>query len=166
MRELALHQTQRLLDPDLAEDAAQEAVLRAWRHARTCAGADPRPWVVTIARREAVRLATRRREEPVPNEPGGARSTDYLEADRVVDRLEIQAVVGELSLAEQKALLLHYWADMSHQQIAAVLNTPLGTAKLRIFRARKKLTARLGPRALSNALPPTPRRRTGRSGIR
>src|ERR687883_810486 len=57
-----------LRDADLADDAAQETFVRAWRHA---AGYDPRrgrvaAWVLTIARNVAIDRSRTRRPAPAP----------------------------------------------------------------------------------------------------
>ena len=52
---------------------------------------------------------------------------------------EIRQALRALSPKEQQALLLHYWADMTHQEIATALSIPVGTIKLRVFRGRRKL---------------------------
>ena len=94
--------------------------MRAWRHARACAGTDPRPWVTTIARREALRIAMRRQEE-LFDDAESLTGHGHVEAAGVEERLDIRAALGQLSQPEKEALLLHYWADMSQQQIAAAI---------------------------------------------
>src|SRR3954470_14824235 len=61
-RERCVREARRILrDGHAAEEAAQEAVLRAWRHRRTCRNGEAWiPWLVQIARREALRVAARR----------------------------------------------------------------------------------------------------------
>lgn len=134
-----MRQARRFVDRDLAEDAAQEAVLRAWRHRRTCTASDPGPWVGTIARREALRLLARERAQAItelnPDEDSRVQAEELDSADRS----DLLAAVGRLSPPLRQALFLHYWADLSHQQIATVLGAPLGTVKLRVYRARMKL---------------------------
>src|SRR5436190_3777383 len=63
VHQLALRETRRVLGagPD-AEDAAQDAAIRAWRRRATCHDA-PGAWIRTIARNEALRIARRRRHE-------------------------------------------------------------------------------------------------------
>jgi RNA polymerase sigma-70 factor (ECF subfamily) len=147
LRTLALRQARRLLDVDRAEDAAQEAVLRAWRNARACTGADPAPWVATIARREALRIVARTADEPLAGSSDEvALGPDDLGPSAADERLDMRTAVRRLSRPEREALLLHYWADMTHEQIAATLQIPLGTVKLRVFRARMKLKPVVGAR--------------------
>jgi RNA polymerase sigma factor (sigma-70 family) len=81
----------------------------------------------------------RRREEPLANAGPHQLDIQDAEADCPEERLDIRAAVAGLSEPEREALLLHYWADMTHEQIATSLQTPLGTIKLRVFRARRKL---------------------------
>ncbi len=44
---------------------------------------------------------------------------------------------------ERQALFLRYWAGKSDPQIATLLRTPVGTIKVRIHRAKKKLGQKL-----------------------
>jgi RNA polymerase sigma-70 factor (ECF subfamily) len=51
-----------------------------------------------------------------------------------------------LSPRERDVVVRHYWHDMSCEQIATELATPIGTVKIRLHRARHKLGAALEPR--------------------
>lgn len=131
-----MREARRLLDPDLAQDAAQEAVVRAWRNARSCTG-QPEPWIRTIARREALRILNRPVAQLLPDAGDPAAQHDPLA--NLDQRLDITRQVSELSPDEQLVLLLRHWADKSGEEIAALLGIPLGTVKIRIHRAHKKL---------------------------
>lgn len=94
----------------------------------------------TIARREALRIAARPREEPVA-EP--EERTSELVIGREEGPSELRDQLRRLSKPERSALFLRYWADKSDSEIAAALEIPLGTAKIRMHRARQKLAAGL-----------------------
>jgi RNA polymerase sigma-70 factor (ECF subfamily) len=128
-----------VLGSEDAEDAAQEAVLRAWRHAQSCLRDDPSPWVARIAHREALRMASRHREEPLEGTDEACLAGRAIPLQPHEDRLDLRSALLNLSQSEQEALLLHYWADMTHEEIAQAVGAPLGTVKIRVFRARMKL---------------------------
>jgi RNA polymerase sigma-70 factor, ECF subfamily len=126
---------------DIAEDAAQEATLRAWRYRTACeARADPRPWLATITRREVVRLATAggaRLEVPVDTMPELlCECGDLASAD---DRATVESALATLLAGDRRVLLLRYASDMTQPQIARVLDIPEGTVKVRLHRARARL---------------------------
>lgn len=139
LRAAALQETRRYLDRQAAEDAAQEALLRAWRHARACSTSDPTLWVTAIARREALRAAARRTSEP-PDENSVQDAIVDDETDHTLRRVDIRRALLQLSVSDRGALLLYYWADLSHQQIARGCAVSTGTIRLRVFRARQKLS--------------------------
>jgi RNA polymerase sigma-70 factor (ECF subfamily) len=58
-------------------------------------------------------------------------------------RLTIATAVGELPAAQREALEMAYYQGLSHTEIAAKLNQPLGTVKARIKLAMVKLCALL-----------------------
>jgi RNA polymerase sigma-70 factor (ECF subfamily) len=136
---LALREASRYLNQDEAHDAAQEAAIRAWRRARTCSGA-PEPWLRTIARNEALRVAQKRREAQLPDEYD---SSSQSSEDPSCERAELFAALATLSHTEQEAILLRYWSDKTDAQISAILSIPVGTVKIRLHRAREKLAQAL-----------------------
>jgi RNA polymerase sigma-70 factor (ECF subfamily) len=129
-----------------AEDAAQNAALRAWCHRqRLRPGSDPTPWVLTIESRELMRLwgrAHHERELPAA-EPGlsGAVSESI---DSIADRLDLQAALSRLEAHDRVLLGLRYERDLSQREVAAVLGIPEGTTKVRLHRVRGKVKAMLG----------------------
>jgi RNA polymerase sigma factor (sigma-70 family) len=58
-------------------------------------------------------------------------------------RSEIFAALKTLNHTEQQVILLRYWSDKTDAQIAAMLSVPVGTVKIRLHRAREKLTRAL-----------------------
>jgi RNA polymerase sigma-70 factor, ECF subfamily len=140
LQQIALREASRYLDADSARDAAQEATLRAWRRAATCSG-EPEPWIRTIARREALRIATRRREESQPEDGDIRAQTD--EAQAATERLAVADALATLAPEQQQTVFLRYWADRTEAEIAAGLSQPVGTIKVRLHRARAKLATQL-----------------------
>jgi RNA polymerase sigma-70 factor, ECF subfamily len=139
---LALREACSILGPGAdAEDAAQEATVRAWRRRSTCRNA-PGPWLREIARNEALRVAGRRRDE-APLEALGEATAPGGEAHTRPDERDMRAAVGALEHGDRLLLLLRYWADLTQPEVAEATALPEGTVKVRLHRARKRLHAAL-----------------------
>ncbi|MEO3854074.1 sigma-70 family RNA polymerase sigma factor [Acrocarpospora sp. B8E8] len=133
-------------DPAVAEDVAQEAFVRAWRHAGAY---DPRKgrattWLLTITRNLAVDAARLRREEPVdPHEL----VTTLLAAqppDRdQQDEASVRQALRDLPPEQARAVALVVFYAMTSKEVADLEGIPLGTAKTRIRRGLVKLRKRL-----------------------
>src|SRR3954470_8153826 len=138
LRALCLREAQRVLGRGaVAEDAAQEAAIRAWRQRSRCLTPDrPEPWITTIARREALRIAAQSRETPYEDhhhEPVPSHAAD------VDERVDLQRAILGLSPEDRRLLLTRYWHDLTQDRTAVVLNLPAGTVKVRLHRLRKRL---------------------------
>jgi len=121
-----------------AEEVVQDVFLQLWRNsARYDLGRPFVPWLLTLARNRALdhlRLKSerqRRREEQTEELPQIA--TAAPEYERALDekrRAErVRALIGSLPAAQKKAIELAYFEGLSHSEIAASLQEPLGTVK-------------------------------------
>lgn len=135
------------LPADLAEDAAQEVLLRALRGLADFRG-DARlsTWLYTITWREGLRArqrdARRRREQPLPEgaEPAAPDRADPVAA--ADERSRLQGLLDELPPRQRLALGYHYLEDLSVTEIAAVMGAPAGSVKAWLKRGRDRLRAR------------------------
>lgn len=133
---VCLRESTRLLGPGpTAEDAAQEAVVRAWRQRRQCRDpSNPAAWLRRIAFNEAMRLAALRTEAAL--EDIGESATESPDSTTV---LYVREMVDHLSPLDRRLLFLQHWADVPLHQIAVRLQMPEGTVKIRLHRARAQL---------------------------
>lgn len=132
-----------------AEDAAQESFLRAFRSLRRY---DPgRPfgtWLLSIAAHHCIDRLRRRRplqeqggEAELFERPDGAPGPEEsLEARQ--RREAVAALLDSLRAPDRAALVLHYWHDLSYEEIAATLGMSLPAVKTRMHRARRALAER------------------------
>jgi RNA polymerase sigma-70 factor, ECF subfamily len=137
---LCLHEAQRVLGASAtAEDAAQEAVVRAWRRRGSCREPDrPAPWVTTIARREALRLAPPPRETPLHALPPAAHPAE--EPDQgVVERAPVLQAMAGLDREERWLLVARYWHDLSDRELARELAVTEVNVRVRLHRLRSRL---------------------------
>ncbi|MEU4577591.1 sigma-70 family RNA polymerase sigma factor [Nonomuraea sp. NPDC023979] len=133
-------------DPGLAEEVAQDAFVRAWRHA---ARYDPgrgrvSSWLLTITRNLAVDALRLRRDQPVdpawlpsPRDGRGDGGDDGREALGEVERVrdELRVLPAELS----RPILLSVCYGLTAAEIASREGLPLGTVKTRIRRGLARL---------------------------
>ncbi len=121
-----------------AEEVVQDVFLQLWRNsARYDASRPLVPWLLTLARNRALdhlRLKSerqRRREEQTEEFPQiAAAAPEYEKALDEKRRAErVRALIGSLPGAQKKAIELAYFEGLSHSEIAASLNEPLGTVK-------------------------------------
>jgi RNA polymerase sigma-70 factor (ECF subfamily) len=130
-----------LRDPEAADDAAQEAMTRAWRQRGSChSPSTPGPWVAQIARNEALRLW--QREQRVLAHTGEveeeADDSEPLE-DRIIRYVSVMQALETLTDDERTLVNLRYESDLANPAIAKVLGVPEGTVKVRLHRIRNRL---------------------------
>jgi RNA polymerase sigma-70 factor (ECF subfamily) len=123
-----------------AEDAAQEAILRAWRSAGSLRDPDGfDAWLdrilVNVCRD---RLRRRGRIRWISLEEGH----DGAAPDPFAALLERDALLGSLRTLdpdELSVVVLHYWADLTLEAVAVRVGAPVGTVKSRLHRALERI---------------------------
>jgi RNA polymerase sigma-70 factor (ECF subfamily) len=138
-------------DPGRAEDVAQEAFVRAWRHAPAY---DARrgsvvTWLLTITRNlaiDALRMGRSRPSDLVPIVDGvwadAGPPPDEL-AGRDAEMTTVRAALGRLPVEQRRAVLLAAFYGRTAQEISELESIPLGTAKTRIRSGLQRLRADL-----------------------
>ncbi len=125
-----------LCDRSSAEDAVQEAALKAWRHLdRFRVGAPPTPWFLAIVANEC-RSARRGRWSRVLTEP--RRSRPPVETD-TAELVDLQRALDRLPTRDRQLLSLYYHLDLPIEQVAAVLGITPAATKVRLHRVRQAL---------------------------
>ena len=137
--------TRILRDGYAAEDAVQDALVRAWRDLRVLRDPDRfDPWLHRILV-NACRTQLRRTRRRVP-EVGlldSDRSAEDVAIDRMVDRDEIERAFLQLSVEQRAVLVLTHYVGLPAPEIAEILGIPSGTVHSRLH---------YGNRAMRDAL--------------
>ena len=155
-----------------AEDAVQDAYLRAFRAHASLKGDDIRPWLLAIVRNVAYRtLAKRGRsgnvisfDDAFPGRGGDAPAEINIAADIPTaemmligegDRTLVVTALAELPAAFREVVVLREMEGLSYREIADVTGVPIGTVMSRLSRARadlKTILVRLIEKDESNAV--------------
>lgn len=126
----------------------QEALARAWRSRHACRSPDaPIPSCLQITRNEALRLIGRARPtaalEPLEDDDRVEDASARQERLRVLLRVDLHRALENLPPHERQLIALRYLHDYSHSEIAEMLKIPEATARVRLYRAHKRLEALL-----------------------
>ncbi|HSV53253.1 MAG TPA: RNA polymerase sigma factor RpoE [Burkholderiaceae bacterium] len=150
-------------DVDLVEDIAQETFIRAYRALHQFRGeAQFYTWLYRIAVNTAKKALVDLKRNPVMTESAFRSSDEDDETSRVGNELtaeetpetvlaakEIAAAVNAAmeALPEdlRQAVTLREIEGLSYEEIAEVMNCPIGTVRSRIFRAREAISAKVKP---------------------
>jgi RNA polymerase sigma factor (sigma-70 family) len=140
-----------ILDERAAEDIAQEAFVRAWKHAGAY---DPRRgsvvgWLLTITRNLAIDAVRVRR--PVALDPSSLLGFDRPSGDRDLSELaelsddteRLRAALAKLPEEQSRAIALAGLLGYTAREVGEIEDIPLGTAKTRIRTALIRLRAAL-----------------------
>ncbi|MCX7681155.1 MAG: sigma-70 family RNA polymerase sigma factor [Anaerolineae bacterium] len=135
-------------DMELAEDAAQEAFLRAWQHLPSYRPDAPfKNWLYRIAANIA--LSALRRERAMTDIddllPAASDEEPEDETEASERREYVRRAVLALPAASRAVLVLREYEGLSYREIAEVLNIPIGTVMSRLNYARSKLRESLAP---------------------
>jgi len=131
-------------DTGLAEDMAQETFLRAWLNLPSFRPQSSlRNWLYRIAVNATLDVLRRRTDEPLedeadqmyPDQAAGP-ETSLIEKERVA---LLQLAMHSLPEAARSVLVLREYGSLSYQEIASVLDIPVGTVMSRLNYARNRL---------------------------
>ncbi len=150
-------------DSDLVQDIAQETFIRAYRALPNFRGESAfYTWLYRIAVNTAKKALVELKRDPVIYESALQSGDDADETSRPESTLTdaetpeavlasreiaaaVNAAVENLSEDLRQAVTLREIEGLSYEEIAEVMNCPIGTVRSRIFRAREAIAARLRP---------------------
>jgi RNA polymerase sigma-70 factor, ECF subfamily len=134
----------RLSDRHLAEDAAQEAFAIACRKLASLKDGSRFPqWLGAICRRAAIRAAKSRPRhlslDPQCNDKG----VSIAAAGEAAAESEVRKAIDQLDAKTREIVLLHYYSELSYEEISRVLEISPQAIHGRLQRARRKLASEL-----------------------
>lgn len=136
-----------LLSREDAMDAVQEATVRAWRKVDNVTPALPfAPWYLGIVTRECRRAARFRWRFM------SAAGDEIADRDRTTETeqsVDVRRAMRSLSPAHRQVVLLHFYADLTLEQVALAIGAPVGTVKSRLNRALAQLKPTLSDQDLA-----------------
>jgi RNA polymerase sigma-70 factor (ECF subfamily) len=139
----------RFVDAAAAEEVVQDVFVALWKKGETF---DPargafKSWLVQIVRRRAIneirRAKSHGRDRAVGDDAIAQLPDDAMQPDEaqwLAHRREVlRAAVDALPPPQRQAVSLAFFDELTHEQIASVMGTPVGTTKTRIRLALKRL---------------------------
>jgi RNA polymerase sigma-70 factor (ECF subfamily) len=127
-----------LRDSDLAADAIEEAVVRAYERWRTVSGyANQEGWVYRVGLNWA-RSRNRKSRREITTETIPDRGMNDAGPDP-----DLKNALAALSLEGRTVVVLHHYMGMTYDQIGTALQIPSGTAKSRLHYALEELRQEL-----------------------
>ncbi len=150
-------------DVDLVPDIAQETFIRAYRALPNFRGESAfYTWLYRIAVNTAKKSLMELKRDPLVSESARASRDDDDETSRVENELSdgetpeavlaskqiaaaVNSAIDALSDDLRQAITLREIEGLSYEEIAELMNCPIGTVRSRIFRAREAIATRLKP---------------------
>lgn len=136
-----------------AEDAVQDAVIRALRYSNALRDGDAKPWLLGIVRNTCFTMLARARSGPDLVEFDDEAFQDQVQqqvlaADhgnpeavlqRRRTRVRVDAAIGALSPALREVIVLREFEELAYDDMARIIGVPIGTVMSRLSRARDRL---------------------------
>lgn len=150
-------------DPEQVEDVAQETFIRAYRALPQFRGESAfYTWLYRIAVNTAKKTLMDMKRDPVVTESALASRSESNETSSLENELStaetpeamlasreiaqtVNAAIESLPEDLRQAIVLREIEGLAYEEIASVMNCPIGTVRSRIFRAREAIAQRLRP---------------------
>lgn len=150
-------------DTDLVQDIAQETFIRAYRALPQFRGESAfYTWLYRIAVNTAKKALVEKKRDPLLFEGAMVSTEEGEEPSRVENELSdgetpetvlagrqvaatVNAAIDALSEDLRQAIVLREIEGLSYEEIADVMNCPIGTVRSRIYRAREAIATKLRP---------------------
>ena len=132
-----------LRDSDRAQDAVQEALVSAWKDVRALR--DPDAWdawlhrITVWACYKAAKKERRRKEVELKVVPDPERTTASDSASALANRDLIERQLNDLPIDHRAVVVLRFYLDLPLDEVADILDIPVGTVKSRLHRALASL---------------------------
>ena len=141
-----------LRDTDLAEDATQDALVRAWRDLPTLRDVERfDAWLYRLLVRCCADIGRRRRRWRTELTVVSIEPAEPDRAAELADRDQLERGLRRLSDAQRTILILHFYLGLSASEAADALDIPPGTARSRLHYAIEALRAALAADERSSA---------------
>jgi RNA polymerase sigma-70 factor (ECF subfamily) len=129
-----------LQDRQLAEDAVQEAAVKAWRKLdRLREGADIRPWFLGIVANEC--RSARRSGWWRVLKVGGRERTAPAPEEAAIQGLDLRQAMKKLSPDQRLVIVLYFYLDLPLDQVAAIAGASYAAVRARLYRGLRQLKA-------------------------
>ncbi len=138
-----------LRNPAEAQDVAQEALIRLWRHRAVVCDQRAHFWLRRAAHNLCIDLLRRRKTRPeaASHEVLAASVDGAPDPRRRAESSELSGLLGRalssLAARDRAVIVLREVEGRPYEEIAEILGIPLGTLKVRLHRAREQLRAKL-----------------------
>jgi RNA polymerase sigma-70 factor (ECF subfamily) len=141
-----------LRDRALAEDVAQESLVRIWKSLDTYNGQSAfSSWIYTITRNRCLTALERRKAANwVSDSEVETEIAASGEEGAAVHAEQLRELVDLLPERLRRALMLYYFEERSTSEVALMLGCPEGTVKTHLYRARAALAEQLRARGLND----------------
>lgn len=134
-----------LKDPELAQDAVQDAFIRVYDNMDQLRNTDKMvAWLMVIVKNCAIAQLAKQGRDIAVEDPTyyDKRTWDKEAPDLLVEEKELRRIVvdilnNELSQPHQDVIILKYYYELSYENIAKILDIKTGTVKSRIHRAKQ-----------------------------
>jgi RNA polymerase sigma-70 factor (ECF subfamily) len=142
-----------LRDPELAQDAVQETLIRAWRSLpglRDPATLDH--WLHSLVAHACIDLGRKRRRRVIEVELASIHDGPTLDgAATIADRDQLDRVLARLEPEARAVVVLHFYLDLPLPRVADMLGIPIGTAKSRLHRSLGAMRSALAIEEVASA---------------
>ncbi len=129
-----------MVGPVDADDCFQETFMAALRNYESLDGANPRAWVMTIARNKAIDHRRARTRRAVPK---GDDLPDVAAPARPGRDPELWSAVADLPDKQRAAVALRFAADLRYREVAAAMETSEEAARRNVHEGLRKLRERV-----------------------